>query len=228
DLLLVAVGLRRRGPDRHCPPPPQPPGRRRPAGDAAEAGLRRRRALRRRARAARLRRAAIWRVGLDQAEAGRPGLVGAVTDDLARTGRLRSALALSAVGDLAPGARQGAARSAGDAEEQAADRRPDDVLLPVPGTGRAVLRRAALPLGRTRALGARHRREADTALADAAGGSDRDPPPPAPGEPAPGRPDRPADAPPRDGDPARCARHRFRSRDRAPADAADRLRHRRT
>jgi Major Facilitator Superfamily len=59
DVLLVAVGVCRRGADRDRDPDPQPQDRRRPAGDTAEAGFRRRGALRSGPRAARLRRAAL-------------------------------------------------------------------------------------------------------------------------------------------------------------------------
>ena len=56
----------------------------------------------------------------------------------------------------------------GDAAQPAVDRRSDDVLLPVPRAGRAVLRRAAVPLRLPRPVGARDRRAAPAALGDAA------------------------------------------------------------
>ncbi len=59
--------------------------------------------------------------------------------------------------------------------EPAARRRPDDVLLPVPRPGWAVLRRAAVPLGRARAVRAGDRRPAAAAVADPAGRRDRHP-----------------------------------------------------
>ena len=55
----------------------------------------------------------------------------------------------------ARGARAGAAGQAGDAAQPPAHRRPDHVLLPVPRAGGLLLRRAALPLGRARPVGAR-------------------------------------------------------------------------
>src|SRR5262249_26572999 len=149
--------------------------RRRAARDAAEARLRRRRALRDRPRAARLRRVALERVGLGQTEGRRYLVVGALADDLARARRRHRSLRLPAVGRASRSVREGSARAAGSAAEQAADGRADDVLLPVPRPGGTLLRRPALPLGRARPLRARYRRPADAAVADAAGGRDRHP-----------------------------------------------------
>ena len=56
-------------------------------------------------------------------------------------------LPLLRLGDAPGGSGQGATRQSGDAPEQAAERRPDHVLLPVPRPGGLLLRRAALPLG---------------------------------------------------------------------------------
>ena len=100
--------------------------------------------------AARLRRAALRRVGLDPAEARRPVVGGPLADGLARARRAVRDLALLPLGGAPRVARPGAARPPGDAAQPAADRRPDDVLLPVPGAGGLLLRRAALPLGRAR------------------------------------------------------------------------------
>ena len=83
DLLLLALGVRRRGRDRARDPPPHPQDRRRPVRAAAAPGRRRRRPLRARARRARLRRPPLERVGLDPAEGGRAVLVRALADDLA-------------------------------------------------------------------------------------------------------------------------------------------------
>ena len=62
-------------------------------------------------------------------------------------------------------ARRRAARAAGDVRQPSVHRRPGDVLLPVPGPGRAVLHHPALPVGGARPVGDRHR-SADHAAVD--------------------------------------------------------------
>ena len=68
-----------------------------------------------------------------------------------------------------------------DAPQQAAERRPDDVLLPVPRPGGHLLRRAALPLGLPRPLGAGDRSAPAAAVGHVARGRDRHPAAPADG-----------------------------------------------
>ena len=94
---------------------------------------------------------------------------------LAHSRRLLRDLALLRMAGAPGVARAGAARAHGDAAQPAADRRPDDVLLPVPRPGRVLLRRAALPLGRARPVRARDGRAAAAALGDAPRRRDRDP-----------------------------------------------------
>ena len=84
DLLLVALRLRRRGPDRARDPPGDAPHRRRPEREAPEARLCRFRPLRRRALADRLRHPQVRHLGLDPAEGGRPVLGRSLADGLAR------------------------------------------------------------------------------------------------------------------------------------------------
>src|SRR4029078_5047297 len=114
-----------------------------------------------------LRDPALRRVGLDPPPRGRAVLGEPLADRLARAGRPVRDLALLHVGEPPRDAGQGAADPARNAEEQAAERRPDHVLLPVPGAGGLLLRRASLPLGHARPLGARDGRTAPAALADA-------------------------------------------------------------
>ena len=122
---------------------------------------------------------------------------------------------------------QRAAGQPRDAPEQAADRRPDDVLLPVPRPGGLLLRRAALPLGLPGPVRARDRRPAAAALGHAARRGDRDPALLAAGVSAAGGALRPARAAGRNGRPARHAGRRRGPGDRLRAHAADRPRHRR-
>ena len=176
DVLLVALGLRRRGRGRARHPAPDPADRRR-AGRAAPAPRRRRRrALRRSASACSCSASCAsseW--GWIQPKPDGPSWAG-----------LSPTVWLILVGlfviwlffrweDARRGAGRRAAHPRGAAAQPAAERRPDDVLLPVPRPGGAVLRRAALPLGLPRALGARHRRAAAAALAHAADRGARDP-----------------------------------------------------
>ena len=72
------------------------------------------------------------------------------------------------VGEPAHRARRGRADRPGDAAQPPAAQRGHLVPLPVPAPGRALLRRAAVPVGRARAVGDRDRRAAAAALADAA------------------------------------------------------------
>ena len=175
DLLLVALGIRRRGRGRAGDPAPDAPDRGRARREATAARHRRRHALGARPRAPRLRRAPLERVGLDPAQDRRSVMGRAVPDDLADHRRPLRDLALLPLAGPPGVARPGAARADGDAPQQAADRRPDDVLLPVPHPGGVLLRRAALPLGRARPLRDRDRHPAAAALRDAAGGGDRHP-----------------------------------------------------
>ena len=72
-------------------------------------------------------------------------------------------------------ARPGAAHPSRLSPQPPAQRRPDHVLLPVPRAGGLLLRRAAVPLGLPRPLGARDRRAAPAALDHAAHRRDRHP-----------------------------------------------------
>ncbi len=132
-----------------------------------------------------------------------------------------------ALAGAAGGARRGAAGAPRDAAQSAADRRPADVLLPVPGAGRAVLRGAAVPVGLPRPVGDRHRRADPAAVGDAARCCDRDPAAVARRVAATGGAGRAAGDAGRDGGAARRARRRGRGGDRAGAAAAGRARHRR-
>ena len=145
-----------------------PTDRGRAGRGAAAARHRGRRPLGARARDARLRRASLGRVGLDPAEGRRPVLGRHLADALARPRRAVRDLALLPLAGPPGVARRGAAREDGDAAQPAADRRADDVLLPVPRAGGVLLRRAALPLGRSRLVGDRHRCATPPALPDAA------------------------------------------------------------
>src|SRR5206468_2010420 len=127
------------------------------------------------------------------------------------------ALALPAVGGPPRRAGQGAARAPRDAEEQAAHRRADDVLLPVPRAGGPLLRRAALPLGLPRPVRARHRRATAAAVDHAPRRGGRVPAVPATSKPAPRRSPRAAVAAYRNARPARSARSGLRPGGRVPA-----------
>ena len=226
-VLLVALGLRGRGPDRARDPPPHPPDRGRAGREATEARLRRGGSVGARPRAARLRRASLERVGLDPAQARRARMGGPVTDGVARPRRAVRDLALLPLAGPRRVTRRRAARAAGHAAEQAAQRRARHVLLPVPRPGGALLRGAALPLGLSRPDGARDGGAIAAALRHAADRGDRDPAP-APGRLAPARrPQRPPRAACRNRRAARAARRRFGARGRLRADAADRARDRR-
>src|SRR5207248_5211592 len=100
----------------------------------------------------RLRRPPLERVGLDPAE-GRRALLGrCLADDLADPYRVVRAVGVLPLGGTAGQPRQGAARLAEAAPEQATERRCLDLLLPVPRTGGPLLRDPALPLGLPRSL----------------------------------------------------------------------------
>ena len=165
DVLLLALGLRRRGAGRAGDPGPRPPDPGRAGRGRAAARRRRRRAVGGRARAGGVRRAAVQRVGLGAAQAGRPVDPRPVADDRADPRGPAGALAVRRLGGPRRTARRRAARAAGDVRQPSVHRRPGDVLLPVPGAGRAVLHDPALPLGGARPLGDRHR-PADHAAVD--------------------------------------------------------------
>ena len=167
DVLLLALGVRRRGrrrARRSWSRPPDPRTRRVERGprlDVVGAIL-----VGRRSRARGLRRAALERVGLGAAEAGRPGHPRALADDRADPRRAPRALAVRDVGATA-WSRHGREPlvAAGDVREPAVHRRPADVLLPVPDPGRAVLHHPAVPVGGAGPVRDRHR-PADHAAVD--------------------------------------------------------------
>ena len=100
-------------------------------------------------------RSSEW--GWIQPKADGPDVGGVVADDLAHHRRPLLDLGLLPLAGPPGVAWPGTARADGDVPQQAADRRPDDVLLPVPHPGGVLLRRPALPLGRARPLRDRHR-----------------------------------------------------------------------
>ena len=151
------------------------PDRRRSLRDAPAARHRRDDPFRRRPGDDRLRRAPDERVGLDPAEARWAVVGGAVADGVADHRRAVRDLALLPLGGSPRRSRRRAAGATRLLAKQAAERRPDHVLLPVPRTGRSLLRRSALPLGLPRPLGARHWGTAAPALGDAADRGDRHP-----------------------------------------------------
>ena len=122
-VLLVALGLRRRGRDRARDPPAHPPDRGRAGRGAPEARSRRGGPVGARAGAARLRRPPLQRVGLDPAEARRARLGGSLADRVADPCRTVRDLALLPLAGPRRVARRRAARAPGDAAEQAAQRR---------------------------------------------------------------------------------------------------------
>ena len=124
--------------------------------------------------AARLRDPPLRRVGLDPAARGRPVLGSPLADGVARARRPVRDLAFLHLGEPPRGQGPGAAHPSRHAQEHAAERRADHVLLPVPRSGRLLLRRPALPVGLPRPLRAGDRRAAAAALGHAAGRGDRD------------------------------------------------------
>ena len=95
----------------------------------------------------------------------RPTWLGLSPVDLADPRRRRRAAGCSSRWEnrrVDRGAR--AAGRPGDPAQPDAARRADRVLLPVPAPGRPVLRGAAVPVGRARAVGDRHRRAAAAAV----------------------------------------------------------------
>src|SRR5436190_12723197 len=175
DLLLLAVGVRRGGRDRARDPRPGSAHRGCTAGVPSPPRLRRCGALGSGSGRARLRHSPLERVGLDPAQGRRPVMGRRLADALADPDRVGRNLGLLPLGSATRVARQGAARTAGDAAQPPAGRRADHVLLPVSGSGGPLLRRPALPVGVPRALGPRDRRPAAAALDHAAHRRDRDP-----------------------------------------------------
>ena len=108
-LPLLALRLRRRGPDRARDPRPHPPHRRRRAGAEGAAGPGRHRALRRRPRADRARRPALRHLGLRQGQARRARMDRALAGDLDAARRRRGAGALPRLGEP-PRGQAGASR----------------------------------------------------------------------------------------------------------------------
>ena len=140
--------------------------RARPGGD---------RALGARPRADRVRDPALGDLGVREAKAGSARLDRPVADDLAVARRRGRDLAVRPVGEPAARAGPRAARGSGDSAHTGAARRADLVLLSVLPAGRAVLRRAAVPLGRAGALRDRYGRAATAALDHADPGRRRHP-----------------------------------------------------
>ena len=117
-----------------------------------------------RPRADRARRPPLGDLGLRQGQARRARVDRALAGDLAAPRRRRRAGALPRLGEPPGRARRRAARRPGDPAGLGPARRAHLVLLPVLPPGRAVLRDAALPLDRPRALGDRNRRAPAAAL----------------------------------------------------------------
>ena len=174
-VLLVALGVCRRGGDRGDHPPAHPEDHRRTGGEAPAPGRGRRRALRRRTRAVCLRRAQDRHLGVDLPEGGWAVMGRPLPEHLDDDRRAVRAVALLRVAAPARGQRPGAARSSSIAPEQPAGRGSGDVLLPVHDPGRNLLRRPALPLGCPRSVGDRNRREAAAAVGHIARRGRRDP-----------------------------------------------------
>ena len=128
----------------------------------------RRRDLVRRSRPDRARRAQVVDVGLVPAQGGRDVAVRPLAHDLVHHRRALPAVAVPALAEPSGERRQGAAHLAGAPARQAAHRRAHHLPVPVPDPGRAVLHRAAVPLGRAGAVADGHRRAAAAALAVAA------------------------------------------------------------
>ena len=163
-LPLLALRLRRRGPARGRDPRPRPSHRGRRGGAEGAAGPGRHRALGPRPRADRARRPALGDLGLRQGQARGARMDRALAGDLADPRRRRRAGALPRLGEPPGRARGRAAGRPGDPAGPGPARRPHLVLLPVLPPGRHVLRDAALPLDRPRALGDRNGRAPAAAL----------------------------------------------------------------
>ena len=166
DLRLLAVGLRRRGARRCGHLPVQPPDRRRAGREPPAprpAGLL---PLGPRDGPHDLRRPVLGRLGLGDRERGRAdGVRWTVARDLVDPRRPGDDRAVHAARASPRRRRRRAARHAVALPQRADDRRARDVLLPVRGDDGAVLRDPALPVGRPRALGDRHRDQDHAALA---------------------------------------------------------------
>ena len=113
DLLLLAMGVRRRGAGRGRDPAARAAGRRRTAGGQGPVRPGRRDPGRGRARIGRLRGPALLGVGVGDSEAGRAVLVGHVPDDLAGPRRPAGRLDLPGVGVPGAGRRAGALGATG-------------------------------------------------------------------------------------------------------------------
>src|SRR6266576_1576632 len=150
-------------------------------------------------------------MGLDPAEGGWAVMGQSLAHRLARPRRPVRDLGLLPLGVPPRGGGGGAALAAGHAPEQAAERRPDDVLLPVPRPGGHLLRRAALPLRLPRPLGAGDRIAAATSVRHVARARDRNPAAPPDDLSAADRSLRTALAARRNRRPARLARHGYRT-----------------
>ncbi len=175
DVLLLALGVRRRSRDRCGDPPARAAHCRRAISGEAEDRSRGRRPLGARARALRLRCAALGNLGLDLPQVRRTFLARALPRRVARRRRPVRLMDLLPLGKARRGPRRRASRSPGDASERPVARRPDDVLLPVPRPGRRLLRRPALPVRRARPVGARNGRPVAAAVRGPARDGDRDP-----------------------------------------------------
>ena len=158
--------------------------------------------------------------GFVRAKPGRSAMARALAGDLARARGRRGGGPVRDVGEPAHRARPGCADRSEDAAQHPAARRRHLVLLPVPGAGRDLLRRAAVPVGCARPVGGRDRHASAAALADVAALRRRRSQGVPEGEPAAGHPPRLHRHVRRARAPRRLARLRRRGADRHLAAAA--------
>ena len=190
DLCLVAVGVRRRSADRDRDSRSGAAGERHAGREGRQARPGRHRAVGGRARADRDRHPALRCVGVRAAQAGCSRVAGALAGDLARARGRCGGGPVRSVGEPAYRRRPRCADRPEDAAEHPAARRRHLVLLPVPGAGRDLLRRSAVPVGCARSVGGLHGHASAAALADLAALRRRSPQAAAEREPATGDPPR--------------------------------------
>ena len=228
DLPLVAAGVRRRGPGRARHPGADPAHGRHPARGRACGST---------SSAPRCRRCGLGLVVYGVLRSGTWGFVQPKPEAPEWLG-LSPVVWLILGGGVVVGLflrwenhrfeqRTGGARRPGDAAEPHAPRRAHGVLLPVPAAGRPVLRRPAVPVGRPRSVGDRHRCPAAAAVDHAAARRRRHPQGVPERVAPPGRAARLRRALRRHRGDGRRAGRRRRRRDRHLADAARRPRRRR-